>query len=167
MIMNDAEFQELLADYLAGELDEHRAAAFRAELESNEERRKLAHELQAAAAALEVNALSDEESQRRVEALRFEDLHARAAHAAQSSRPIRAGHPRLSAVLRYAAVIALAFGAGFVVRGWRSEARESPASPVVSSSSINERYVTGYQRVSQAFPRSSSFTRSLLVLARR
>jgi anti-sigma factor RsiW len=166
--MNDAEFQELLADYLAGELDEQQAAAFRAELEANEERHKLAQELQAAAAALEANVLSDQEAQRRSESLTLQDIQKRAAEVPKEwSRPNRSRYHRLKAVLRYAAVIVLAFGAGFVARGWRSDAWEPSPPPVVSSPSIHERYVADYQRVAQAFPQSSSFARSLLVLAGR
>lgn len=167
--MNDEKFQELLADYLAGELDEQQAAAFRAELESNEQRRRLAHQLQAAAAALEANVLSDEEAQRRAEPLSLQDIATRGVGGApeHASRPIPFRYHRLRAVLRYAAVIVLAFGAGFMARGWRSDTREPPPPPVVSSPSINERYVAGYQRVAQAFPQSSSFARSLLVLAGR
>jgi anti-sigma factor RsiW len=166
--MNDEKFEELLADYLAGELDEQQAAAFRAELESNEQRRKRAQELQAAAAALEANLLSDEEARRRTESLSLQDIAMRGADRAPkvSSRLTRFGHRRLKAVLRYAAVIVLAFGAGFVVRGWRSDTRE-PSLPVTTAAPVNERYVQDYLRVTKAFPQSSAFSRSLLMLARR
>lgn len=166
--MNDERFEELLADYLAGELDEQQAAAFRAELESNEQRRKIAHELQAAAATLEANLLSDEEARRRTDSLSLQDIATRGAGGAPglSSRPTRFRYRRLKAVLRYAAVIVLAFGAGFIVRGWRSETREL-SLPVTAAASVNERYADDYLRVTQAFPQSSGFSRSLLMLARR
>ena len=166
--MNDEKFEKLLADYLAGELEEQQAAAFRAELESNEQRRKRAHEFQAAAAALEANLLSDEEARRRTESLNLQEIATRGAGGALglSSRPTRFRYRRLNAVLRYAAVIVLAFGAGFVVRGWRFETRElSP--PVTTVAPVNERYVDDYLRLTQAFPESSGFSRSLLMLARR
>lgn len=167
--MNDEKFQELLAGYLAGELDEQQAAALRAELDSNEQRRKLAHELQAAAAALEANVLSDQETRRRTESLSLQDMQMRGAGRVpeQTSRPIRYKYGRLKAVLRYAAVIVLAFGAGFVVRGWQFEARELSPPQVVTPAPINQSYLDEYRRVMQAFPEASPFTRSLLVMARR
>lgn len=165
--MKDEEFQELLADYLAGELDEREASRFQAELEASPERRKLAHELQAAAAALEAHIPSQEEAQRRVGSLAFDDLQIRAREAARRARPIRLRYQRSKAVLRYAAVIVLAFGAGFVVRGWPSAHRESPAPPVATALPINAGYLDEYRRVTQAFPEASSFSRSLLMLARR
>ena len=166
--MNDVEFQDLLADYVAGELDEQQAAAFRAELESNAKRRQLAQQLQAAAAALEANVPSDEDAQSRTESLNLQDIATRAAAGApeQISGPIQFRYHHLKTFLRYAAVIVLAFGAGFVIGGWRSDVREPSTPPVVITPTVNEGYAASYRRVAQAFPQSSSFSRSLLVLAR-
>jgi anti-sigma factor RsiW len=164
--MNEERFQELLADYIAGELDQQQTAAFRAELESNPERRRLARELQAAAAALEANDLSDQEARQRTESLSLSEIAARGADPTpETARPVR----RLAA-LRYAAVIVLAFGAGFLARGWKSDVGEPPPPPTpatVTAPAINERYVAKYRQVMQAFPKSSSLSRSLLTLARR
>ena len=165
--MNDEKFRELLADYIAGELDQRQAAAFRAELEADPERRKLANELQAVAAALEANLLSEEEAEQRTASLQLEA--AGVIRAPSAGEPAaRYGPPRrlpLRSALRYAAVIALAFGAGFIVRGWQSEspAMTSPPPPMA----INERYVASFAQATQSYPRSSTFTRSLLVLARK
>jgi anti-sigma factor RsiW len=161
--MNDEEFRELLADYVAGELDEERAAVFRAELEANEERRRLARELQAAAAALEANVVSQEEAERRTAAL---ELRGAAFSAAGSTRR-GGGQRRLPAVLRYAAVIVLAFGAGFLARGWQSESSAQAPPPLAQTVEINERYVTDFVKFTQSFPKSSTFSRSLLALARK
>lgn len=162
--MTEERFRELLADYLAGELDEQQAAAFRAELKANAERRKLADELQAAAAALEANVLSDDEARRRTE-----DLQLSVAPSRKRPRPVErtAGHQRLFAVLRYAAIIVLAFGAGFLARGRQSETPETSGASLAQTTEINDRYVANFVRATQSFPESSSFSRSLLMLARK
>jgi hypothetical protein len=165
--MNEEEFQKRLAEYIAGELDQQAAAAFRVELEHDEQRRKLADELQAAAAALETNTLSDEEARRRTDSLTFAELQARSAGAGWASHPAGAGHSGLKAVLRYAAVIILAFGAGFLARGWQFESRQRPPALAAVSESFNQGYAASYRQVEEAFPESSSFSRSLLMLARR
>lgn len=166
--MNDQKSRELLADYIAGELDERQAAAFRAELEANPERRRLAQELEAAAAALGANVVSCEEAERRTEALQLGDATLRAPSASEGAmRSIRPRHHRLGAILRYAAVIVVAFGAGFFVRGWPSGDRQPVARPPTPSTPINERYVANFLEATQSFPGSSSFSRWLLTLARR
>jgi anti-sigma factor RsiW len=160
--MNDEKFRELLADYLAGELDEQQAAAFRAELEASPERRRLANELQAAAAALEANVLTDDEARRRTEGLELEvplSVDGR-----RTLKPPRQ-YKRLFTVLRYAAVIALAFGTGFLVRGWQSRSPATASAPPPAAE-INERYLANFVEATQSFPQSSTFTRSLLMLAR-
>jgi anti-sigma factor RsiW len=161
--MTEERFRELLVDYLAGELDEQRAAEFRAELAASAERRRLASELQAAAAALEANVLSDDEAGQRTERLELETpLLADGQHTAERAPRYRV----LFAALRYAAVVALAFGAGFLVRGWQSGSPEATPTPPPPTE-FNERYVASFAEATQSFPQSSTFTRSLLMLARR
>jgi len=161
--MTEERFRELLADYLAGELDEQQAAAFRAELAASAERRRLANELQAAAAALESNVLSENEARQRTEDLKLEPPPPlKRPHAGEATRR----YQRLYAVLRYAAVVALAFGAGFLVRGWQSGSPEATSAPSPVTE-INERYVANFAEATQSFPQSSTFTRSLLMLARK
>ncbi len=161
--MTEERFRELLADYLAGELDEQQAAAFRAELAASAERRKLASELQAAAAALEGNVLSENEARQRTEDLKLElPSPLKRAHASEAT----GRYKRLFAALRYAAVIALAFGGGYIVRGWQSGSPETTSAPPPMAE-INERYVANFAEATQLFPHSSTFTRSLLMLARK
>jgi anti-sigma factor RsiW len=163
--MNEGRFRELLAEYVAGELDDRQAAAFRAELEANPQRRKLAQELQAAAAALETNVLSETEAEHRVASLRLEG----AGLGTASERPAHPGHRRHArwrASLRYAAVILLAFSTGFLVRGWLPGERGAMAK-TSPTPAINERYLANFLQVTQSFPESSAFSRSLLALARR
>lgn len=166
--MNEQEFRGLLADYLAGELDEAQAAAFRAELEASEQRRKLATELQAAAAALEANVLSHEQAEQRTASLELEGATARARSA--SERSARGGgrrHQRLRVALRYAAVIVLAFGAGFLARGWQLSGRDATPVPTLASMPVNARYVANFVQATQSLPQASAFSHSLLTLARR
>jgi anti-sigma factor RsiW len=163
--MNEERFRELLAEYVAGELDERQAAAFRAELEANPQRRKLAQELQAAAAALETNILSETEAEQRVASLRLEGAVPRAA-SEQPAHPGHRRHTRWRVGLRYAAVILLAFGTGFLARGWLPGNRVATAK-TSPTPAINERYVANFLQVTQSFPQSSAFSRSLLALARR
>lgn len=166
--MNDQEFHELLAEYVAGELDRERAALFRAELDADPARRMLAHQYQAAAAALEANLLSDEEADRRAASLEFEQVTS----TATESRVLQASDLRsrrdryLGAALRYAAVIALAFGAGFLARGRDTQRGETVSPPAAVDASFNERLAAKYTRASQSFPESPTFSRSLLMLAR-
>lgn len=166
--MTDEEFRDLLAEYIAGELDEQRAAAFRAELEANEQRRKLAEELQAAAAALEVNLVSEEQAEQRTAGLKLETAAIRGPDAvSETARPVVLRYARIRAVLRYAAVVVVAFSAGFLARGWSSADQQVAARTEAPAAPINERYIDKFVEATQSFPESSSFARSLLALARR
>ena len=176
--MNEREFQDKLAEYLAGELSATEAEAFRAALASDERRRRLVDELQAAAAALEARDVSEEHAREATAELRFADIAARAAE----SRTLTL-HPHwmrfANVALRYAAVIVLAFVAGFWARGgaWNSVPPQSPAQPTVAETDsiesvdvgatveVNDRYVKKFAKASRAFPNASSFSRSLMVLA--
>jgi anti-sigma factor RsiW len=181
--MNDAEFRELLADYIGGELDEQRAAAFRAELEADPQRRRLAEELQAAAAALEANVVSPEEAKERTEALELARISRDSANASRRAlRADRVRSIRFRAVLRYAAVIVLAFGGGFLARGWMPGTRSSVGAadqtrpvagdqmsvpPLEVTTAINEQLVVNFRQATKSFPESSTFSRALLALARK
>ena len=171
--MKDEKFRAMLADYLGGELDEQQVAAFRAELEANPERRKLADELQAAAAALEANVLSREEAERSTASLELDvatDKGMTLRVPSTGERPAGATHRRhyrLHAALRYAAVIVMAFGVGFLARGWLPANQEGAPPTAPAPTSINERYAARFVRATQSFPKSSTFSRSLLALARK
>jgi len=164
--MNEQDFDQRLADYLGGELDEQQAAALRAELEADPQRRRLACELHTAAAALETGLLSPEEAERRTASLACPADAARgAASATGRGRRWAAGRPGV--ILRYAAVIVAAFGLGYLARGWREAERSVPALPAVRTAEVNDAYVAGFMRATKAFPESSTFSRALLMLARR
>ena len=156
--MNEERFRELLADYVAGELDSENAAELRAELARDPRRRALAKELQAAAAALEADLPSLEEAEQRTATLTLP-----AVGRAASTKP-----RWLHALLRYAAVIALAFGAGFLARDWQQPRDVPPpqAAPRIEPDVVNARYAAGFARAAREFPQSELFSRSLLMLAR-
>jgi anti-sigma factor RsiW len=166
--MNDREFHELLAEYVAGELDDERAAMFRAELDADPARRMLAQQYQAAAAALEAHLLSDEETERRAASLSFEQVASTATDGAGTRVNGLRGrrYVHLRAALRYAAVIALAFGAGFLARGRDTQTNETAPPPAAVDASIDKRLAAKYTQASQSFPESPTFSRSLLMLAR-
>lgn len=161
--MNEKQFRELLANYIAGELDPQQAADFRAALQADEQRRKLVQELQAAAAVLEAGTISQEEAERRTAMLALDPSHA-GVLSPHGRRPER---KRLFAVLRYAAVILVAFGAGFLARAWPAVDRTEPTRPAVQATPINEVYVASFTKASESFPHASTFSRSLLALARK
>jgi|GEM_PF-6297576 len=176
--MNDDQFQDMLADYLSGELDADRAAEFRAELESNEQRRRLAEELQAAAAALESNLISEEQAEAAVGSLAWDDIENQTQpHADPVAGRTQPGYEQASphsrrwaGVLRYAAIIAFAFGGGYLSRGRETVEQTTPASlapPAFVSAPLNEEYVAKYVKAAREYPQSSTFTRSLLMVARR
>ena len=170
--MNEREFQDKLADYLAGEMNAAEAEAFRAALAADPERRRLADELQAAAAALECRAASDEEAREATAGLRWDDLAARARRT-----PVRAERPAsrlriLNVALRYAAAIVLAFVAGYWARSSAAVAEREPA-PIVRGPEIGsvgteaaEQYAASYVKAARSFPNASSFSRTLMALAK-
>lgn len=174
--MNEREFLDRLADYLAGELDAAQAESFRAEIADDVRRRRLVDELQAAAAALECRALSDEQARDATAELRWSDVATRNV-AASASRSIiaPAAHRRFHAVgvaLRYAAVIALAFVSGYWTRGG-AENRPNDAAPAALVSEAGpvrtdakDLYAAHYVKAGQSFPNASSFSRTIMALAR-
>lgn len=95
----------------------------------------------------------------------------------QSSPASRAANVRpLIAILRYAAVIAIAFLAGFATRGpgprsqsatiVKGSGPETPAINVVDPVA-NPRLQREYREITSAHPEASSFGRTLLLLAKR
>lgn len=197
--MNEREFQDKLADYLAGELTAAEAEAFRAALATDENRRRLVDELQAAAAALECHDVSEKIGRAATADLRFADIAARVGGAdtlsiadrsslmtdGPVSRPILfRGLGVIHLAVRYAAVIVLAFVAGYWFRGGGDEGASRIArphtEPIVAPAagsdlalvdmedavdSVNERYVAKYAKATRTFPNASSFSRTLMVLA--
>ena len=174
--MNDERFESLLADYLAGELSPADEAEFRTELDRDEQRRKLAQSLQAAAAALEADVPDLEQADERSADVLFDRIVLR--HLAERQRqpqPMRVARLGTS-LLRYAAVIMLAFATGYLVRGWSRTELEGQPSPTPTppahtagavAPQINDEYIANYARASRTFPQATSFSRALLAVASR
>jgi anti-sigma factor RsiW len=168
--MNCREFREQLAEFIGGELDAEQHAAAQSHMQSCQECRERARGLEAAAAALEAGLVSPGEAERRTAALT--PPHA-ARPAAASGRVLR-----VSTVLRYAAIIMLAFAGGYLVRGWRAgdgaagqqlaQTGQTVVPPVIDAvPGVSRELADLYVRAAQKFPDSSTFSRSLLMLARR
>lgn len=173
--MTCEDVNSLAADYLGGELSPSLRSEVDAHLVDCAACRSELAGLATAAHALHATTVSPAEAERRVASL-----------AVPASSPVSVGPshraaPPLArsrgaaawwvAPLRYAAVIALAFTAGFVARGTLRPQTDRPlhsarvegASPVA----VNDALVRQFREVSSDFPRTSTFGRSLLALARR
>lgn len=180
--MTCEDVNNVAAEYLGGEL----STALRAEVDAHLAdcsacRGELAG-LATASHALRAATVSPTEAERRVVSLELpefagNDRRAEPAAANSEAGSPGRGAPSRSAVwwvapLRYAAVISLAFAAGFLSRGAapaadRPETRtvriERPAAPA----GVSDVLVKQFREASSDFPHTSSFGRSLLALARR
>jgi transposase len=139
------EFRNHLADHLGGEAAAGAEQALRRHAETCGECRDELAGLELALATLEQSRLTRAQAEQRV---------------SQTPRAISLA----PALLRYAAVIALAFGGGYAVRGMRSPAATpAPAhvAPAVQPAELASRYVAA----SSAYPRASSLTHALLAIA--
>ena len=158
--MNCTQFQLILADYVAGELPpDRRADAQRHAVACRACAEELAG-LQSAAAVFDSGHLSDS-----IAAQHTDDLSLRSGSPLrQSPAPHRYATP---AWTRYAAVIALAFTGGYVVRGigTTGAATEPDARDVTSASTAPPAVVERYNSLADARPDAPTFTRSLLALA--
>lgn len=151
--ISDADEQRL-ADYLSGELDERQSADFERRLAEDPRLDREARELRAAAAAVGMHAVDLDEAEART---RGATLPRGLAPAPRSGRWISA--------LRYAAVILIAFGAGFWLRGRAAPLRAQHAP--APRPSIETQLIEQYARAGRENPNSSSFSRALLAVARR
>lgn len=159
--MNCRTFREQLADLVAGELDSQQRAAAHEHMQTCEQCRELARGLEAAAAVVEADVVSPEEAERQTAALAPPKPH--------GMRPaiVRRRYPRLSTIVRYAAVILLAFAGGYSARGWRADEIASPLPPDDRASPVSSELAQRYAIATEQFPDSSALSRSLLALARR
>jgi anti-sigma factor RsiW len=149
-IMNNDELNDLLADYLGGELDEQQRATVEQRLAGDP---ALAQEVASLRGALDALRALDEPS---------------ATPAALAEVPAATGH-RPAAVLRYAAAILIAFAIGYVVRDRRPGAPVEPPLAGASGGSTTAVVNGGWrQDAAEAYVRYSrepGLARSLMALA--
>jgi hypothetical protein len=127
--------------------------------------------MQSAADALGAGLISDEEAQEGVESLAFQQV-CKAALEQQAPAMTRRSVPkvwRFALRMSYAAAIVIAFGMGYIARGWNLPEPElaSPSVQLKIPDSLNERTVKHYLKVSKNYPHASSFSRTLLALSRK
>ena len=157
--MTDHELETLLAEYLAGEADADGAARLEALLHSDPALATRVAELRAAQEALLGGVPSLEVAEHRVSALRA---------AAVLPAPVAAlRRSWLSAAARYAALIAIAFIAGYWARGTSDERVTSEPRPPSIVAGSGEHLAQRYVSAAQSHPSASAFARVLLTVARR
>lgn len=158
--MNCEDVRSLLADAVGHELNEPDGRALELHAARCAACRDRLAELRGMAMALRALAPADS------------DVAAQAASIVLS-RPSRPAVPTGSSLLRYAAVMFLAFGAGYFVRGVATDsqsARPAPiaeAQPARPSSSLETYIARNYPRVASEHPDTSQLGLSLLSIARR
>jgi anti-sigma factor RsiW len=162
--MNCHEFNQVVADYIGGELDAEARTAAQQHLGVCAACRQSATELQAAAAAIEAGIPNEAEATELTAGLRPPALTL-----PMTTRA--AGRPRVGVILRYAAVIVLAFGCGWLVRGGGASASEvAPAAQSAdawAAAPLSRQLAQQYERAARSFSNASTFSRALVTLARR
>jgi anti-sigma factor RsiW len=150
------EFNAQLADFVGGELDAAARSTANAHMEQCPDCAREANELLQVAGAVR-----DTVSRTEGIPLRSPPLSAAA---------LGFSH-RAAGLLRYAAVVLIAFAAGYGTRLWLASPQE--ASPVVAETNsselavaVSDRVMTKYSRATHGFPDSSPLSWSLISLAR-
>ena len=171
--MNCRTFREQLADLVAGELDLPQRAAAHEHMQTCEQCRELARGLETAATVVEAGVVSLDEAERQTAALTppapvASNVPVRRLAGVSDSAPDSAVRRyRLSAIVRYAAVILLAFASGYSARGWRAGEVASSLPPDDRASPVSSEFAQRYAIATEQFPDSSTFSHSLVALARR
>lgn len=148
MIRDEA--NELMADYLGGELSPADRSRFQAYLKTDPQ---LAGEVT--------------ELERTLATLRTLDAPGDVPHPRTAARHPRAPRWRIAAVLRYAAAVAIAFLAGYTLRGPAAQSPVPSPTRLVRNDAPDSRW-TFQHRVAEAYSRranGSGLGRSLVALA--
>jgi len=161
--MTDEEFRLRLAEYLAGEMSAEQADAFREVLHADRRRSRLAQDLEDVQARLRSGLPGLDEAERRTGVLAA--LSGSSQGAASRAPATRQRRFPVGSALRYAAVIALAFSAGYFARA-RLRPQPAPEPPVVVvGKSVPVRWIENYAQVVRTFPDVSDFGRALLAIS--
>lgn len=158
--MTCREFQSELADELAGEPTARDSRAIRS------------HAAECESCARELRSLSDVQHQLRMGLVSRERAESAAAAVVPGFRAAASPSTlRLPALVRYAAMIAIGFLAGYSLQGSRGNAIVS-ASPsarettLVAVDPIHQSISSRYRAAEAAYPGASMFSRSLVAVAR-
>lgn len=149
--------RDQMADFIGGELSAEQTAVVRDHLASCDACAREARGLQAAAAVVEAGDLSATAAAAKALTIDWETIERAAQSTAKSTR-IR---PRAAALLRYAAVIAIAFAGGYLARGPRLAGPETRTMVTDPEMALARRYETA----SRSYPHASEMSKSLLALA--
>ncbi|MBI5863189.1 MAG: zf-HC2 domain-containing protein [Planctomycetes bacterium] len=157
--MNCRELENNLAEYLAGELSPADHASARQHVQACPTCAARVVELQTAAAVLESGDVSAADADRATAGL---PLPAR-----PQSAPILLSRARMAhSVFRYAAVILIAFGAGYWMRGTAPPKNPPSLTPTQQAPSATPTLIVArYEAASQAYPNAPSLSRTLLAFA--
>lgn len=157
--MNCPAFHERLAEYLADELPAADRSAAEAHAAECADCRRMASELAAAEQVLRSGIVADALSEAAVRGLSLPRVAGR-------HGPV----VRMTLMpLRYAAMIAAGFLAGYALRGSAAPDTRSPAPAVGGvhvASAVHHTLVSRYQAAEAAYPEAPAFSRSLVALAR-
>ena len=144
-----------LADFLGGEMSSADAAQVHDHLARCAACEREVRGLREAVGVLREGELSHDTAQERAEAISLQLL--------DEQRVIRGPFAVVPALLRYAAVIAISFGGGYLMRSSGSAA--SPPSIALESKDTGVALAQRYEAASRAYPKAPGISKGLLALA--
>lgn len=172
--MTPERFDELLANSLGGELSQDERVELEAELRRDPQRAALAARLAGVSQQLRDFFATNAQATETAAPAPTIRLSRSPMDQANSQLHIRSRGPWVAA-LRYAAMILLAFGAGYASNGALPTAMQSRGTQVamadfgssVDGFEVDSRLAARYANAVRRLPGSSSFARSLLAVARQ
>lgn len=143
----------ILAEFLSGEMSTTNAAAIHQHLLNCAACDQEVRGLREAIGGVQAGAVSSQIAQHRASQITLEFTG--------DSREIRKPYAQMAPLLRYAAVVAISFGAGYLLRpaavsGKAREIESNDAGPVIAQR---------YEAANRAYPKAAGMSKSLLALA--